>query len=82
MTTNTELIVDDAGLEILVTYRYEENPSQIEECHGYHEMGGGLSVELEMIEVAIKGGNSVDILPFLNEKQCTYITNKLNFDEL
>jgi hypothetical protein len=82
MKKNTELIVDDAGLEILVAYRYERNPSQIEECHGYHEMGGGINVELEAVEVIVKGGSSVNILPFLNSKQEDYIIDKLNFDEL
>lgn len=81
MKTNSELIVDEAGLEILVSYRYQRDGSQMEEGHGYHDVGGGIEVDLTAVEVIIKGGNSVDILPFLNGWQQDYIIDKLNFDE-
>lgn len=81
MKTNSELIVDEAGLEILVSYRYERQPSQIEEGHGYHELGRGIDVDLTAVEVIVRGGNSVDILPFLNGWQQNYIIDKLTYDE-
>lgn len=77
MKTNTELIVDENGIEILVTYRYEKEARHMEECHGYHYVGGGIDVELTSVEVAIRGGDSIDLLPFLNEKQKDSITDNL-----
>ena len=77
MQKDTTLIVDESGIEILVTYQWEQNAPQYEEGHGIHLVDDGLYVELEAVEIAIKGGNSVDILPQLNHKQQQSIIDQL-----
>ena len=66
--TRSETSVDEGCVEVLVTYRIEQEASQVEECHGYHELGNNTLVELTHVEVII-GGKSVDILKFLDKKQ-------------
>lgn len=79
MKTNSELINDDNGIEVLVSYRYEQSASQIEEGHGYHEVGLMISTELTSVEVLIKG-TGINILPMLNERQKSFIISKLNYE--
>lgn len=77
MQRDTSLIVDESGIEVLVTYEWENSPIEREEGHGYHIVGGGLEVDLESVEIVIKGGNSIDILPLLTEKQKDSIIDQL-----
>lgn len=78
MKHNSETIIDESGIEILVGYDYEKSPSQTEECHGFHEVGNLVYTELKSVEVVIKG-KGIDILPNMSEKQKTYIISLLNY---
>lgn len=76
---NSEMIVDDNGIEILVGYDYEKSGPQIEECHGYHDVGNLVSVKLTSVEVIICG-TGIDILPQMTKKQIERIEQILNID--
>lgn len=79
MKHNTETIIDENGIEILVGYDYEISDSQIEECHGFHEVGQMVYTELKTVEVVIKG-TGIDLLPLMNNKQKAYIIEQLNYE--
>lgn len=79
MTYNSEMICDDNGFEILVGYEYETSESQIEEGHGFHEVGCMTYTVLSSVEVVIKG-RGINILPFLTEKEKSFIISKLNYE--
>lgn len=52
MPTKSTFISDDLfGFEI--HYTVEKIPSQIEECHGMHEMGLGYEIELESVNMVV-----------------------------
>lgn len=71
-----DTIVDDSCLELVVSYNIREEESQIEECHGFHELGGGHEVELLSVEVVI-AGIGIDILKQLNDKQQQRVIDNL-----
>ena len=75
MKTNTETIIDEYGIELLVTYRYEK-VTQIEECHGYHDLSYN-DITLKNVEIVI-AGQSIDLLPMMSTRQETEIKNLLN----
>lgn len=79
MKRNEELICDDNGLEILVSYRYDKSPSQIENGHGDHEVGLMVYTELKSVEVII-AGRGIDLLPLLTEKEKEFIISKLTYE--
>ena len=68
MQKNTIILCDDNGIEVLATYTSEYIDSQIEECHGYHEMGNYDHIELISINVVI-AKEHIDITDRLTEKQ-------------
>jgi len=76
-----ETIIDELGIEIIVGGTIESNASQIEEGHGYHEVGGGHDVTLTSVEVVI-AGKGVDILPQLSQKQINKIIDEINVEEV
>ncbi|HEY9701455.1 MAG TPA: hypothetical protein V6C58_03375 [Allocoleopsis sp.] len=76
---NTETILDENGIELLVGYDYEVSESQWEECHGYHDVGKMIYTELTSVEVIIKG-RGIDILPFLDDRQREFIIHSLNYE--
>jgi len=80
MKHTCETIVDDNGIELTVGYDYEITPSQVEECHGLHDVGNFIYTELKTVEVVIKG-KGIDILPFLTSMQEDYIVSLLNYDK-
>lgn len=71
----SELIVDENGIEVLVTYT-TENITQIEECHGIHDLGY-IDIELTNVEVII-AGRGIDILHLMNDKQISVIKDNLS----
>lgn len=79
MVNNTETLVDDNGIEVLVNYDYEQSESQIEEGHGFHEVGKMIYTELCSVEVIIAGEGS-DILPILSPRQQKSIISKLQYN--
>lgn len=80
MKRNSETIVDESGIEVLVGYNYETSESQLEEGHGVHEVGLLVSTELTSVEVVIIG-TGIDILPSMNEKQKKHIISLLNYND-
>jgi hypothetical protein len=68
MIQQTETIIDQEGIELIVSYEWEKGEPQIEECHGYHDVGGLVTCELLSVEVVI-AGIGIEILPVLEEKQ-------------
>lgn len=78
LTPNTETICDDNGFEIMAGYHYEKSDSQIEQGHGSHEVGKRIYTELNAVQLFF-GKFTIDILPFLNAEQKTYIINKLTY---
>jgi hypothetical protein len=73
----TELIVDESSIELSVTYYYEKLSPQIEEGHGYHDVGGGHHVEISHVELIIDN-QAIQILPLLSQKQINSIIDKLS----
>jgi hypothetical protein len=76
-----QTIVDEAGIEIIAAGSIEFQGSQIEECHGYHEVGGGHDITLTSVEVVIKG-KGIDILPMMSEKQINKIIDQIEVEDL
>lgn len=79
MKKNSETIVDENGIEILVDYRYELSASHQEECHGIYEVGLMVYTELTSVEVVI-AGSGIDILKLLTDKEKEFIISKLNYE--
>lgn len=79
MNKNVETIVDENGFEILVGYKYEVSASQTEEGHGYHEVGNLTYTELTSVELVI-GGEGIENLPRLSERQKDFIISKLTYE--
>jgi hypothetical protein len=75
---NSETISDDNGIELLVGYEYQQSASQVEECHGLHEVGQLVETTLTSVEVVI-AGIGIEILPRLNKRQREQIIDKLNY---
>jgi hypothetical protein len=75
----SQTLVDENGIEILVGYESETSDSQIEEGHGEHEVGCLVCVELKSVEVII-AGRGIDILPMLNERQKDAIVSKISHE--
>ena len=78
MTHTCENIIDQDGIELLVSYDFEKSDSQIEECHGFHEVGNMVYTDLCSVEVIVKG-SGIDILPLMNERQKKHIISLLNY---
>jgi hypothetical protein len=76
----TEVIVDQSSVELMVTYYYEKLSSQIEEGHGYHDVGGGHHVEISHVELIINN-QSIELLPLLSQKQLHTIIDNLSIYE-
>lgn len=76
MQSDSKVILEDNGIEILVGYDFEKSPSQVEEGHGEHEVGNRYYTELTSVEVIISGVG-IDILPQLNTKQKDAIIFKI-----
>ncbi len=72
----TQTIIDDNGIELIVAYKADQSPSQIEECHGLHEVGNLVSVSLESVELVI-AGVGMELLPALSKKQQSFIEQKI-----
>jgi len=81
----TQSIVSEIGIELLVTYKTEVD-THTEECHGIHDMSE-VYVEITFVELAIcgdtiyyyneRGNRRANILPLLTEKQISHIKDQL-----
>ena len=78
MKNNSEMIVDDAGIEIIVGYNYEKTKD-------IHDTDEGIIceplvyTELTSVEVVIKG-RGIDILPLLHPSQKEFIIENLQYE--
>lgn len=79
MTHNVEQLFDEYGMQLLVGYDYEKSPSQIEEGHGYHEVGCMTYTVLTSVGLFIDN-TPVPILDRLTEKQKEHIISLLNYE--
>lgn len=79
VTQHTETICDDNGIELIVAADVEQSSSQIQECHGYHDVGCLIDVTLKSVEIVI-AGKGVEILDRLTESQKNIIESKLNIE--
>lgn len=68
MTRYLTTMIDDSGIELNITYTMEHIDSQIEECHGYHEVGNYDIIELDGVELDIYG-QTINILDKLGKHQ-------------
>lgn len=78
MKHNSEIIVDENNIEILVGYDYEISDSDIQEGHGFHEVGKRIYTELKSVEIVF-GSLGIDILPMLTELQIEFIKSKIEY---
>jgi len=76
METKTEWIHDVNDIGIEVTYDYEVSESQIEECHGFHDVGGLVYTELLSVKLYINE-DAIELLHLLNDEQKSYILKEL-----
>lgn len=76
METKTEWILDKDGYGIEVTYDHEVSGSQIEECHGFHEVGRLVYTELLSVKLYINE-DETELLHLLNDEQKSYILKEL-----
>lgn len=80
MKHNTELIVGESDIEILVGYDFSISESEIIEFHGLHEVGKRIHTELTSVEVFF-GEHKTDILQLLTGLQIEFIISKLKYIE-
>lgn len=82
MKNNSETLVSENGLEVLVAYEYNETP-------GYYEEAGnpGTWIEpsiddtkLTSVEFVIKG-RGIQLLHLLTEKEKQYLIDQLTYEE-
>ena len=67
------------GVELLVSYDYEKQPTRVEEFHGYHYFDDS-SVVLKSVEVVIAGVGT-DITDQLTDSQIKSIVRNLKMEE-
>ena len=73
--TSKHLVETIEGVELLVSYDYDEQPLRVEECHGYHYFDDS-SVILNSVEVVI-AGVGIDITEQLTTSQTKAIIHDL-----
>jgi hypothetical protein len=68
----------DSNIELRVTYDFEQMESQIEECHGQHEVGRMIYIELTDVKLMIDDlEDGLSVLALLTKKQIKIIVNKI-----
>ena len=79
--TNSETLIDENGIELIVAYEYDKE-------EGFYEEPGNVasfveatvSTTLTSVELIIKG-TGIDVLPVLNKKQIDHIISKLDYEQ-
>jgi len=79
MTNDVQCICDDNGIELLVNFDYGKTASQVEECHGLHELGRGVEFLINSVELVI-AGKGIDIVKQLTLKQLQHLSSKIILD--
>lgn len=77
MEEKTECILDQNGIEILVTYKFEYVPADEVDFHGKNRVDGGFNIILTCVELII-ANRGIELLPKLTEKQQQYIKDQLS----
>lgn len=82
----SESIIDESGIELLVTYDAEVS-SHTEDFHGVHNMSE-VSIDVQYVELVINGESvyfnvgdglrTANILPYLTKKQLSHIEGNLS----
>ena len=81
MRKNTETIVDDNGIEMLVGYEYEVSLSfQAEYGNPSTHVDTMIYTELKSVELVI-ANKGVEFLPLIDEKQKDFIISKLTYEQ-
>jgi hypothetical protein len=79
-THNSETIIDEDGIELLVGYDFERIDSYCEFPENSASIvEGWIETELTSVEVIIKG-RGIDLLPLMNEDQKGHIVSLLNYE--
>lgn len=80
MKHNTEILLEDGGIELLVGYDYEESPSfYAEEGNPSTFVDALIYTELTSVEIVI-AGRGIDILPTMTETQKEKIISLLRYE--
>lgn len=61
-------------VELKVSYEYEQMPSQIEECHGHHDVGRMMYVDVTDVKLMISD-DGLSVLSIMTEEQIRKIIN-------
>jgi hypothetical protein len=69
----------ETTFEILISYKAQHIPSQIEEGHGYHELGNYTEIEVTKVEIVTEK-DSIDITRYLPASVLNEITNSIETD--
>ena len=80
MEHNSETLIDDSGIEILVGYDYEKEKDYEAEPGNPATLVEGMTLtELTSVEVVIKG-TGIDILPLMSDRQKEAIIGELSYE--
>ena len=81
MTHNSQTIIDESGIELVVGYDFEQSDDYYaEEGNPGTYVAGMVYTELTSVAIFIKGWVVTDILPLLTDKQKEYIISLLNYE--
>lgn len=68
----------DGDIELKITYDFEQMESQIEECHGQHEAGKMMYIELTDVKLMVADSEEgLSVLALLSKKQIKTIINNI-----
>lgn len=80
MKHNTELLLDDNGIELLVSYDYEKSDQyEAEPGNGATLVEPMVYTELNSVELVI-AGRGIDLLPLLHPNEKEFIISKLQYE--
>jgi hypothetical protein len=69
----------ETTLQLNITYKIERMPSQMEECHGQHEMGAYQQIEIQSVSIETEDG-VIDIKKHLPLSILDRIVNTIETD--
>jgi len=77
---SSETLIDDNGIEVIVGYNYEKDAPYFAEINNPATfVPATVGTELTSVEIVICGVG-IDVLPQLNEKQKSFLINKLTYN--
>ena len=80
MKQATETIIDENGIELLISYEYEYTDGHYEEPNNIATwVEATVYTELKEVELVI-AGEGISLLPILSEKQKQSIISKLSYE--